>query len=249
MELNFDKKTVLITGATRGIGAQLAADFEALGASLILTGTEQKKVDALNKQMQKQKKDITYYAVDFSQKPSLSAFLKSLKNYKKIDVCINNAGINRINYFYETKETDLDDILNVNLRAPFLICREVSSIMKKNKYGRIVNISSIFGVISREKRSIYSTTKSGIIGMTKSMALDLAPYNVLANCVSPGFVSTDLTKSILSEKELKELEKNIPMHRLATTKDISNVVVFLASNLNTYICGQNIIVDGGYVSI
>lgn len=144
---------------------------------------------------------------------------------------------------------DWEDIINVNLKSPFVLSREVAKIMKKNKYGRIINIGSIFGVISREKRSIYTSSKSGLIGMTKAIAVDLAPYNILVNSVSPGFVLTDLTKEILTSSEIKELELKIPLRRFATPEDISKVVLFLSSDLNTYISGQNIIVDGGYVNI
>ena len=249
MELTFKDKVVLITGATRGIGAQLAKDFQDLGATLILTGTKPEQIENLNKQMRREKKRITYHCVNFLQESSLSTFLDELKKYKKIDVCINNAGINKINFFWEIQEKDWKNILDVNLHAPFMICREVSSLMKKNRYGRIVNISSIFGVISREKRVCYTTTKSGLIGMTTSMAVDLASYNILANCVSPGFILTDLTKSILSKKEIQELKSQIPMKRFATPEDITKIVIFLSSDLNSYISGQNIIVDGGYVNI
>jgi 3-oxoacyl-[acyl-carrier protein] reductase len=121
--------------------------------------------------------------------------------------------------------------------------------MKKNNYGRVVNIASIFGVISREKRSIYSSSKSGLIGLTRAMALDLAPHNILVNSVSPGFVLTDLTKKMLGGPEIRELKSKIPIKRLAMPADISKVVLFLSSDLNTYLVGQNIIVDGGYANI
>ena len=121
--------------------------------------------------------------------------------------------------------------------------------MKRNGYGRIINIASILGVISKEKRSIYSSSKFGIIGMTMAVSNELARYNVLVNAVSPGFVLTDLTKRILGKDEMEALEAQIPAQRLAGPADISNVVLFLASTFNTYITGQNIIVDGGYVNI
>lgn len=250
MEINFRNRIVLITGATRGIGEQLARDFEKLGANLILTGTKPEQINELNKNMIKNnRKNIRYYCVNFLKEDSLSDFTRELREYDKIDVCINNAGINRINYISDTSLTDWDDIINVNLRAPFILCREVSQLMKKNGYGRIVNIASIFGVVSREKRAIYTSSKSGLIGLTKSMAIELAPYNILVNCVSPGFVLTDLTRKILTESEIKDLESKIPLRRLATPGDISKPILFLSSDLNTYISGQNVVVDGGYVNI
>ena len=251
MEIGFHDKTVLITGATRGIGKQLADDFRRLGADLILTGTRPDQVEKLNESLQKEGRGqkIKYFCADFSKEGSLLDFVRELREYERIDVCINNAGINRISYIYDALLTDWEDVLNVNLRAPFAILHDVSQIMKRNKYGRIVNIGSIFGVISREKRAIYSSVKSGLVGLTRAVAIDLAPYNILVNCVSPGFVRTDLTESILSEAEIRELTARIPLGRMAVPEDISKVVVFLSSDLNTYITGQNIIVDGGYVNV
>ncbi|MGD0331022.1 MAG: SDR family oxidoreductase [Dehalococcoidia bacterium] len=249
MEIHFENKVVLITGATHGIGKQLAHDFGKLGAELILTGTRPDEIKELNENLiRNNRKNIKYYCADFLSEDSLFNLTHELRKFSKIDVCINNSGINRIDYIYDTSLTDWSDIINVNLKAPFVICREVSQIMKKNGYGKIINIASIFGVISREKRSIYSSTKSGLIGLTRAAAIDLAPYNILVNCVSPGFVLTDLTKKTLSETEIKDLVKRIPMGRLATPEDISKVILFLSSELNTYISGQNIIVDGGYVN-
>lgn len=251
MEIGFNNKTVLITGATRGIGKQLAHDFERLGANLVLTGTRPEEIKKLNEDLEKadNKQNIKYYCADFSNEGSLLNFVQELRKYERIDICINNAAINRINYIYDASFTDWEDVLNVNLRAPFVILHDVSQVMKRNGYGRIVNIASIFGVISKEKRAIYSSSKSGLVGLTKAAAIDLAPYNILVNCVSPGFVLTELTERILTEIEIKDLTARIPLGRMAVPEDISKVVIFLSSELNTYITGQNIIVDGGYVNV
>lgn len=250
MEFNFKDKVVLITGATRGIGEQLAKDFGELGANLILTGTKSDQIEKLNKSLrQNSKMKGKCYRVDFLQEDSLAAFISELQKYNKIDVCINNAGVNKIDYFCETSIKDWNDIIQVNLKVPFIISKEVAGFMKNNGSGRIVNVASIFGVISREKRSIYTSSKSGLIGMTKSMAIDLAPYNILVNSVSPGFVLTDLTKKILSASEIEDLQSRIPLKKFADPADISKVIMFLSSDLNTYISGQNIIVDGGYVNV
>lgn len=249
MNIDFKNQVVLITGATRGIGKQLAYDFSKAGARLVLTGTKKRQVDMLNKSALKDSKNKKiYHCVDFTDSISTKKFIQEIRKYKRIDVCINNAGINRINYIDETRVKDWDDIIAVNLKAPFLIAREVSRIMKKNRYGRIVNISSIFGVISKPKRSIYSASKFGIQGITVAASNELARYNVLVNTVSPGFVLTELTRRILSKKEIQDLRKQIPCARLAMPDEISRVVLFLSSSLNSYLTGQNIIVDGGYVS-
>lgn len=252
MKIEFDNQVVLVTGATRGIGKQIADDFGNLGAELILTGTKKDQIDFLNKEAAAhragQKK--RYFCVDFKDQKATTEFINQLENnYKKIDVCVNNAGINKINYIEETELQDFNNILNVNLAAPFIITRKVSKIMKVNGYGRIVNISSVFGIISREKRSIYSMSKFGLNGLTLASSNELARYNVLVNAVSPGFVLTELTKSILSKKEIDELSNQVPLGRFATPDEISKVVLFLASDMNTYISGQNIVVDGGYTNV
>lgn len=251
MEIGFHDKRVLITGATRGIGRQLAGDFGRLGANLILTGTRPDQIEKLNQSLEQQGAGhkTEYLCADFSNEDSLLGLLKELRKYDRIDVCVNNAGINRINHIYDALLSDWEDILNVNLRAPFAILHDVSQSMKRHGYGRIVNIGSIFGVISRAKRAAYSSSKSGLVGLTRAAAIDLAPHNILVNCVSPGFVLTELTESILTEAEIKELTAQIPAGRMAVPEDISRVVVFLSSDLNTYVTGQNIIVDGGYVNV
>ncbi|KHE94093.1 MAG: SDR family oxidoreductase [Candidatus Scalindua rubra] len=250
MKIDYSNQVVLVTGATRGIGKQIADDFAGLGAKLILTGTNKDQVKILNETSEKTEKGKRkFYCVDFTNAESTEGFIEELKRYEKIDVCVNNAGINKIDYIAEVKTTDWDDVMSVNLRAPFMVIRVVSGIMKRNAYGRIINIASILGVISKEKRSAYSTSKFGIMGMTVAVSNELAKHNVLVNSVSPGFVLTDLTRSILSEKEIEDLATQIPAQRLAGPVDISNVVLFLASSFNTYITGQNIIADGGFVNV
>lgn len=250
MKIDYSNQVVLVTGATRGIGKQIADDFAGLGAKLILTGTNKDQIKMLNETSEKTEKGKReFYCVDFTNAESTERFIEELKGYEKIDVCVNNAGINKIDYIDEVKTKDWNEVMSVNLKAPFLIIREVSGIMKRNGYGRIINIASILGVISKEKRSTYSTSKFGILGMTVAVSNELAKYNVLVNSVSPGFVLTDLTRSILSEKEIEDLTTQIPAKRFAEPVDISNVVLFLASSFNTYITGQNIIADGGFVNV
>ncbi len=246
MNIDFKGKRVLVTGATRGIGRKIAEDLAEAGAELILTGTNEDEIKKLNLSGGP---NMKYYRVDFTDTGSVEGFLKELGKFDRIDVCINNAGINKIDLIDEVEDKDWDDIIAVNLKGPFLLTRAVSGIMKKNGYGRIVNIASIFGVVSKEKRSTYSTTKFGLRGMTKAASNELAGYGVLVNAVSPGFVLTDLTRSILSEKEMKEIAQRVPAKRLAQPEDISKVVLFLASDLNTYLTGKNIVVDGGFIDV
>ena len=246
MKLDFTGKKVLVTGATRGVGEAIADDFYALGADLILTGTDKKRIDELNAKKEDRKK---YYCVDFRNAESTNNFMAELEKYNKIDICVNNAGINRIDLIEETKPEDWDDMVAVNLKGPYLVTREVARIMKENKQGRIINISSIFGVVSKAKRTIYSTTKFGLRGLTKAVSNEVAKYGVLVNSVAPGIVLTDMTKNILSEQEREELVLQVPAGRMAEPGEISKVVLFLASDLNTYITGKNIVVDGGFTDV
>lgn len=245
MKFNFKNKTAIITGATRGIGKQIANDLENLGVNLILTGTNKRQIDNLNYS----NPNLKYFHLDFLDPNSIISFVKKISQFDKIDILINNAGINRLNPIYNTIEKDWDDMFDVNLTGPFKLIRYVSKNMIKNSYGRVLNISSIFGTISKEKRAIYSSTKFGLNGLTVGVSNDLARYNILCNSLSPGFVLTDLTKKNLSEKELIKLQNEIPIRRFADVSDISKTAVYLVSDLNQYITGQNIIVDGGFTNI
>ena len=208
------------------------------------------QIDALNREAARDKgRWLKYHAVDFTKPDALQDFLHELGEYDRIDVCVNNAGINRNNYIDEVRVEDLQDMLAVNLQAPALITRAISPIMKRRHYGRIVNIASIWGVIGKEKRSVYSISKFGLRGLTTGSAIDLAPYNILVNTVSPGFVMTELTRRNLSEQEMEELARQVPMGRFAEPEEIAKAVLFLASSHNTYITAQNVVVDGGFVHV
>jgi len=228
MKINFAGQKVLLTGASRGIGKQISNDLENLGAKVIKLNSKQ---------------------YDLTKKEEISSLVENIASFKKIDVCINNAGINIIDNFEDIKVQDYEKIMIINAQAPFMIAQAATKVMKKNNYGRIINISSIFGHCTKEKRMCYTASKYALVGMTKTMATEMAPHNILVNSVAPGFTQTELTTKILGHDGIKEMSSMIPMKRLATPKEISKVVLFLASKENSYLTGQNIIVDGGFVNV
>ena len=249
MTLDFKGKTILVTGATRGIGKQIADDLSLLGAKLILTGTHPEQIAKLNQLEHNHNPNKIYYCVDLLNIKSLDTFIEKLEEFPKIDGLINNAGINRLNYINNIIDNDWDEMLAVNLSAPFKLLKTVSKKMIYHQYGRVINVASIFSKISKERRSVYSATKFGLHGLTVGVSNDLARHNILVNTLSPGFVMTDLTRKNLSAKEMEQLADQIPAKRLAEVKDISNVAIFLLSEMNTYLTGQNIIVDGGFTNV
>lgn len=228
MKIDFNDKIVLITGGSRGIGKSMALSFQSEGAKVISLSS--KDFDL--------RKDQEIHR--------LSAYIKDIP---KVDILINNAGINRIDDVEDICLEDYEDIMRVNVKAPFMLSQAVIPKMKSNNYGRIINITSIFGHCTKKQRTCYTTSKYALTGMTKTMSVELAPYNVLVNSVAPGFTATDLTQQVLGTEGISEVSKQIPIGRLAQPKEITNVVMFLASEANTYLTGQNIIVDGGFVNV
>lgn len=235
---NLANQTAIVTGGTRGIGRAVATLLARHGCRTIITGTKTKRDSALDA--------LEYLQLDFSDKKSLNNFIKIIGRLKSADILINNAGINIIEPIDQLEERNWTKLLQVNLTGPMLLLKHVSRIMKKNNYGRIVNVSSILGLISKEKRSSYSATKAGLMGLTRAAALDLAKHNILVNAVCPGFTETELTRSILSAQEQEKIKKDIPLGRFAQVDEIARTVLFLASGENSYITGQAIVVDGGY---
>ena len=247
LSLNFSGKKILVTGGTRGIGKQIATQFLINGGDVTITGT--KFIDESKLKKDWGFENINFKRVDFLQKESVSKFIDWINNQKKIDILVNNAGINKVDLNVDSKTSDFGNLIDVNLKGPYLVCREVSSLMKINKYGRIVNISSIWGSITRSGRSLYSTSKFGLVGLTKTLAVELAAHGILVNAVAPGFTMTELTKKTNSKKEIEDLKNIIPIKRLAEPIEIARLILFITSDMNTYLTGQNIIIDGGYTNI
>ena len=228
MNLNFQNKFVVITGASRGIGKSLMLRFQSEGAQVL--GLSSKEYDLSNRE-------------------DIKSLADCLSDLPKVDILINNAGINKIDNIEDISLKDYDNIMRVNVEAPFLLSQAVVPKMIENKSGKIINITSIFGHCTKEQRMSYTTSKYALSGMTKTMSVELAPHNILVNSVAPGFTETDLTRQVLGQEGINEVSKQIPMRRLAQPKEIANVVMFLASDNNSYLTGQNIIVDGGFVNV
>ena len=238
-----NRKLVLITGATRGIGKAIAVEFSDLGYDLVLTGTNRQQIETLN---QSSAENMLYKTVDFSDEGSSKDFFNYLATIPKLDVCINCAGINIIKAIENVSDEELERVIAVNYTSVYRICRAVSKIMKQQGGGHIVNIASIWSVISKAERTLYSGTKSALLGLTRALAAELGPDKILVNCLSPGFVMTDLTRNSLSADELKKLEKQVPLLRCAQPDEIAKAAAYLAGPDNTYLTGQNIVIDGGF---
>lgn len=216
--------TVLVTGASRGIGKAIAERYLKAGYDVIAP---------------------TRAEMDLSSMESIESFIEKNKE-RKIDIIINNAGLNDINLIEDVKDEEIERMFAVNLLAPIRLLRGFVSNMKKNKFGRIVNIGSIWAVVSKDGRCIYSATKNGIHGVTNTLAVELAPYNILVNTVCPGFTLTELTRKNNTPEQITEITKNIPIGRMAEPEEIAEAVFFFGNNQNTYLTGQKITVDGGF---
>lgn len=215
---------VLITGVSRGIGKAIKERYVNSGYIVI---------------------DPTRKELDLSDEKSLNKFIENNKDIK-IDIIINNAGINEINFIENITDDEIDKMITVNLIAPMKLIRNFVPKMKMNRFGRIINIGSIWAVVSKEGRCVYSATKNGIHGVTNTLAVELAPYNILVNTVCPGFTLTELTKKNNTEEQIKNIVKDIPLGRMAEPEEIAEVVYFLGTEKNTYLTGQKITVDGGF---
>ncbi|MEO5334920.1 MAG: SDR family oxidoreductase [Magnetococcus sp. YQC-5] len=232
-------RKALVTGGSRGIGAAIAMRLRADGAEVMVTATGRRGEIP---------EGCTLRVVDFIDHEASERFFSEVVGLG-IDILVNNAGINKIGPFADLDPADFDRIHRVNTRAPFRLCQAVLPGMRQRGWGRIVTISSIFGVISREFRAPYSASKFAVDGMTAALAAEVAQYGILANCVAPGFIDTDLTRGILGEQGMAELAKRIPAQRFGQVGEVAEIVAWLCGPENTYVSGQNWVIDGGFVRV
>ena len=239
--INFKDKKILVTGATGGIGKALVKKFLSLDGNVLATGTKIEKLDALKKEFPK----INVLKFDISEHSKIEEFIENVSSQLTgLDVLVNNAGINMDNLSIRMKDEEWKKVIDINLGSTFFLCKYAIKKMLKNKYGRIVNITSIVGHTGNLGQSNYAASKAAIIAMSKSLAIEYAKKNITINCVSPGFIQSKMTDNIV-ESIKAVLTSRIPMSKLGTGEDVSNTVAFLSSDAASYITGETIHVNGG----
>ena len=239
--ISFKNKNVLITGASGGIGNELVKKFVSLGANVLGTGTKAEKLDLIKKKYP----NIKVKKFDISEHSRIEEFIDNVNlELGGLDILINNAGTNIDNLSLRMKDDEWKKVIDINLTSTFLLSKNAIKKMLKNKFGRIVNITSVVGHTGNLGQSNYAASKAAIIGMSKSLAIEYAKKNITINCVSPGFIVSNMTMNI-AEKVKLYLTSRIPMGKLGTGEDVSNCVAFLSSDQASYITGETIHVNGG----
>ena len=239
--IDFKNKKILITGATGGIGGALIKKFVTLGGTVLGTGTKSEKLDLIKKNYP----NVKVKKFNLSEHSTIEEFVNStMSELGGLDILVNNAGVNVDNLSLRMKDEEWKRVIDINLTSTFLLSKYAIKNMLKNKFGRVINITSIVGHTGNLGQANYSASKSGIIGMSKSLAIEYAKKNITVNCVSPGFITSEMTENI-AEKVKLSLISRIPMAKLGTGEDVSNCVAFLSSEAASYVTGETIHVNGG----
>lgn len=241
-------KSIIVTGATRGIGKEIALTLAQNGANIAINYRNyNEEVEELINSIKEFGVDAIAVKCDVSKSDEVDNFISEVKNhFSSIDVLVNNAGITKDGLLLRMKDEDFNSVLDVNLKGTFNTTKSISPIMIKQKHGKIINISSVVGIVGNAGQCNYAASKAGVIGFSKSVARELASRNINVNVVAPGYIDTDMTKS-LPDKVKDEILKSIPMKKMGNPKEVANLVLFLSSSLSDYITGQVINVDGGMV--
>ena len=245
---NLSGKTALVTGATGGIGASTARALHQAGATVAISGRQADKLEALAKELGDR---VHVVPCDLADRAAVSKLIdEAVAKLGRLDILVNNAGLTRDNLFMVMKDEQWDEVIAVNLTSTFMLCRAAARAMLRSKpnFGRIINIASISGVFGNPGQGNYAASKAGMIGMTKSLARELAARSITANCIAPGFISTPMTQA-LNEKQTTEIAKMIPAQRFGAPEEIAAGVVYLASNEAAYITGQTLHINGGMAMV
>ncbi|MBS5305652.1 3-oxoacyl-[acyl-carrier-protein] reductase [Clostridium tertium] len=243
-------KNAIVTGGTRGIGREIARTLAQNGANIAINYRKyNEEVESLIEELKSFGVKVVACKCDVSNEEEVINFIKEVKDkFESIDILVNNAGITKDGLIIRMSEKDFDDVIDVNLKGTFNTTKAVSSIMVKQRYGKIINISSVVGVAGNAGQCNYAASKAGVIGFSKSVARELAARNINVNVIAPGYINTDMT-SVLPDRVKEEVIKTIPMRKIGEPKEIANLVLFLSSNSSDYITGQVINVDGGMVML
>lgn len=241
-------KVAIVTGGTRGIGRAIALKLADHGANIVINyRNSDKEAEELKAILEEKGVKVLTVKCDISNfEDSKNLMDKCKEVFGKIDILVNNAGITKDTLIMRMKEEDFDNVIDVNLKGTFNCAKHASAIMLKQRFGKIINMTSVVGIAGNAGQVNYAASKAGVIGLTKSLAKELGSRGITVNAVAPGFINTDMTAS-LSEKVKEEASKNIPLKRLGDPEDVANLVGFLASDAANYITGQVINVDGGMV--
>ncbi|RUO65337.1 3-oxoacyl-[acyl-carrier-protein] reductase [Pseudidiomarina planktonica] len=246
MLFNLDGQVALVTGASRGIGRAIAEQLVAAGATVVGTATSASGAESIGAYLGDKGMG---YAVDVTDADAVAELLKAIdEKYGQLDILVNNAGITRDNLLMRMKDDEWDAVLDTNLKAVFRMCKGVMRGMMKRRNGRIINISSVVGTTGNPGQANYCAAKAGLVGFSKSLAQEIAARGITVNCVSPGFIDTDMTKS-LTDDQKQSIFKNIPTARLGAPEEVAAAVVFLASPAAAYVTGETIHVNGGMAMV
>ena len=243
-------KVALVTGGSKGLGKAMARGLVEAGADVAISSRNESELnDALKQILAGTQRQGASFVADLSQRSeSIRLAERVIERFGKIDILVNNAGSNIVSPIDAIKDADWDYILELNLSSAMALTRAVVPGMKSRKWGRIIHISSTFGFVSKEKRNVYSATKSGLLGMTRASSMDVGPFGITVNCIAPGPFLTDLPMSLLSEPEKKAFSDHTSLNRWGQPDELKGPVVFLASEAGAYVTGTCIVVDGGYLA-
>lgn len=245
LRVDLNGQTAIVTGASQGLGRAMAIALAGAGAQVACIARNEAKLADTVAQIEKAGGQATAMACDVGDRESVEGVVERVaEGWGRLDILVNNAGITRDTLLPAMSDEQWDDVIQTNLRGTFLFCRAASRIMMRARYGRIINIASVSGLIGNAGQTNYSASKAGMIGLTRSLSKELAKRKVTVNAVAPGFIESDMTET-LGEAILGEVKKRIPANRIGTAEDVAACVLFLASPASSYVTGQVLTVDGG----